>query len=284
MSNTATINSSKTVIFHPGMGKTATSAIQSIGLRYTAPSESTYFCPHGVLGGAHNLFASNHPHFTQEKFNFHWDNFIRDLESYSGNVVISSEFFIFDKPDHISFMIESIKNAGFNVQAIFGIRSYTNYLISAFLQAVKVQWGIKPNEDIFSYSLRELGILRLPIRIDNWSRNIGDENIFLIDYDLNKINFVKMFFNAISLNFYDSDVNTTNIVNPSIKLAIAPMLQHFDRISNNPSQRQDFIAYLNKLDFSPNHEMNIKHKIQEEVVKNAYAHDIERLTVRYTWI
>jgi hypothetical protein len=284
MSNNASISTSKTVIFHPGMGKTATSAIQNLGLKYTTPNHSTYFSPHGILGRAHNLFSSNHPHFSFDKFSSHWDKLLIDLEKYDGNVVISSEFLIFDNTDHISSMISQIKRKGFNVQVLFGVRSYSNYLISAFLQAVKVNWGINENEDIFSYSRRELENLRLPMRIDNWAKYVGDENVFLMNYDLNKEQFVKQFFNAIGLKINELEDNTNSIVNPSIKLSVAPMLRHFDRVNAIPSQRDDFINYLNTLKFNEKNDLFIKSKIENEIVRNTYNHDIERLTERYNWV
>ena len=278
------LNQPKTIIFHPGIGKTATSAIQSIGLKL--PSDNTElacFSPYGVIGGANNYFASNHPEFSAVKFKDQWDALLTFALNRNASTVVSSEFLIRDNPKHIALMLAQAKEKGLNVKVIVAVRNYTDYLISAFLQAVKVNWGLPENENVFMFCERELGQIRMPLLVDQWAKYIGDENVFLMDYDQDKKGFVNLFFKIIGLDV-NSGNKKENKINESIRLEIAPMLRHFDRISNNKEQRAELIRYLNSLDYKKQHSINVKKQIDTKIVRNAFLHDKERLSARYTWI
>ncbi|MDN2664386.1 hypothetical protein OW492_13500 [Psychromonas sp. 14N.309.X.WAT.B.A12] len=278
------LNQPKTLIFHPGIGKTATSAIQNIGFKLPSnKSEEACFSPYGFFGGASNYFASNHPEFSMTKFTEQWDALLTFAASRESSTVISSEFLIRDNPKHIALMLTQAKEKGLNVKVIVAVRNYTDYLISAFLQAVKVNWGIPDNENIFMFCERELAQVRMPLLVDYWAKHIGDENVFLMDYDKDKKGFVNLFFKTIDLDV-DSGDKKENKVNESIRLEIAPMLRHFDRVTSNKQQRPDFIKFLNSLDYKEQHSKNVKQRIDNKIVRNAFTHDKERLSARYTWI
>ena len=278
------LNQPSTLIFHPGIGKTATTAIQELGLRLnTDDPESACFSPFGVIGGAHNGLSSNHPLFNRSNFQTEWKKILEFANGRNACTVISSEFLIRDHPAHIKELIMSAKSSGLEIKVVVATRNYTDYLISAFLQAVKVNWGVPDNEDIFAFCERELAQIRMPLLADNWSRFIGDENVFLMDYDKEKENFVDLFFDSIGAQLANSN-KKENIVNESIKIEIAPMLRHFDRISNDKEQRAELIKYLNTLNYNKQYAENIKKRIETSVVRNAFSHDKERLTARYTWI
>ena len=278
------LNQPKTIIFHPGIGKTATSAIQTIGLNLpTDISEQACFSPYGVFGEAHNHLASNHPYFSYEKFQEQWSLLLEFALNRESSTVVSSEFLIRDNPKHIETLLIQAKEKGIAVKVIVAVRNYTDYLISAFLQAVKVNWGIRDNEDIFMFTKREIELIRMPLLIDKWAKHIGDKNVFLMDYDKNKNGFVDSFFKNIGVDIANID-KKENKVNESIRLEIAPMLRHFDRLSSNKEQRPQFIQYLNSLDYKEQHAIHVKSRIEKEVVRNTFVHDIERLSARYTWI
>jgi len=278
------LNQPKTIIFHPGIGKTATSAIQNIGFKLSSDNSShACFSPFGFFGGASNYFASNHPGFTPANYQSNWQSLLSFAKNRNSSTVVSSEFLIRDNPQHIANMLNEAKNEGIEVKVIVAVRNYTDYLISAFLQAVKVNWGIPDNENIFKFCERELSQIRMPLLVNNWAKHIGDKNVFLMDYDKDKQNFVSLFFKSIGL---DVDVSSCqqSKVNESIKLEVAPMLRHFDRVSSNKQQREEFIKYLNSLDYKEQHAKNVKQRIETTVVRNAFTHDKERLSARYTWI
>jgi len=278
------LNQAKTIIFHPGIGKTATSAIQNIGLQLpNGNSEQACFSPYGIFGGAHNHFASNHPAFSTAKFQKEWDALLTFALKRNGSTVVSSEFLIRDNTKHIELMLTQAKAKGLSVKVIVAVRNYTDYLISAFLQAVKVNWGIPDKENIFMFCEREFGHIRMPLLVDHWAKHIGDENVYLMDYDKDKQNFVNQFFKSIGIDV-DAGAKKENKINESIRLEIAPMLRHFDRVSSNKAQRSEFIQFLNSLDYKEQHSINVKNQVQTKVVRNAFIHDKERLSARYTWI
>ena len=278
------LNQPKTIIFHPGIGKTATSAIQNVGFKVPSDNpEQACFSPYGIFGGASNYFASNHPEFSEDKFKEQWDALLNFALNRDSSTVVSSEFLIRDNPQHIEKMLKQAKEKGLKVKVIAAVRNYTDYLISAFLQAVKVNWGIPDSENIFMFCEREFNQIRMPLLIDQWAKHIGDENIFLMDYDKDKKGFVNLFFNTIGVEI-ESGSKKENNINESIRLEIAPMLRQFDRVTSNKQQRPEFIKFLNSLDYKEQHSKNIKQRIDTKIVRNAFTHDKERLSARYTWI
>jgi hypothetical protein len=278
------LNEAKTIIFHPGIGKTATSAIQNIGLKLVPEDNGiTCFSPYGVIGAANNLFASNHPLFSPEKYEAEWNALLDFSLHRNSSTVVSSEFLIRDNPKHIEIMLKQAIDKGINVKVIIAVRNYTDYLVSAFLQAVKVNWGIPNNENIFMFCERELAQIRMPLLVDHWAKHIGDENVFLMDYDENKDDFVNLFFKTVGINLSD-EYKKENKVNTSIKLEIAPMLRHFDKVSNDKKQRNGLIQYLNSLEYKSEYVGTLKNRIGANIVKNTYIHDKESLSARYTWV
>ena len=278
------LNQPNTLIFHPGIGKTATSAIQNIGFKLPSNnSEEACFSPYGFFGGASNYLASNHPEFSPITFQKQWNELLNFALNRQSSTVVSSEFLIRDNPKHIETMLKQAKGKGLDVKVIVAVRNYTDYLISAFLQAVKVNWGIPDSENVFMFCERELAQVRMPLLVDHWAKHIGDENVFLMDYDKDKKGFVNLFFKTIGLDV-DSGDKKENKVNESIRLEIAPMLRHFDRVNANKQQRAEFIKFLNSLDYKEQHSKNVKLRIDTKIVRNAFTHDKERLSERYTWI
>jgi len=278
------LNQPNTIIFHPGIGKTATSAIQNIGFKLPSDnSDQACFSPYGIFGGASNYLASNHPEFSESKFKEQWAKLLEFAANRNSSTVVSSEFLIRDNPKHIALMLTQAKAKGINVKVMVAVRNYTDYLISAFLQAVKVNWGIPASENMFMFCERELSQIRMPLLVDHWAKHIGDENVYLMNYDQDKQNFVNLFFKTIGVNV-DTGAKKENKVNESIRLEIAPMLRHFDRVTANPAQRSEFIQFLNSLDYKKQHVVNTKKQVETKIVRNAFEHDKERLSARYTWI
>lgn len=278
------LNKPKTIVFHPGIGKTATSKIQSIGLKLpTNISSDACFSPFGIYGGAHNHFSSIHPGFEHKKFESEWQKLLKFALDRESSTIVSSEFLIRDNPNHIQFLIKSAKEAGLDVKVVIATREYSEYLMSAFLQGVKVNWGIKPNETFIGYCQREIANIRYPMLVDRWANHVGDDNIYILDYTENKNTFVYDFFSLFNIDLPIED-SSSNKVNLSIPFEIAPIIRHFDNISGNPEVRKKIIELFSDLDFKPGFKHNNISKVKSEVVINKYQHDIERLKDRYNWI
>ncbi len=278
------LNKPKTIVFHPGIGKTATSAIQKVGLSLPCDDpEQPCFSPYGIFGGAHNRFASNHPNYDPQIFETEWKKLIEFASARNASTIVSSEFLIRDKAEHIKRMIDDCKEAGIDVKVLVAVRNYTDYLVSAFLQAVKVNWGIKPEEDIYSFCQREIELIRVNVLIDKWSRVLSDQDVFVLDYDKYKDKFLELFFSVNQFNI-ENKTETNERVNKSIPIAAAHMIRHFDRVSSDLSQRADFIKYVSSLSYNENHESFVKKQLNEKIIRNTYNHDIERLSDRYTWV
>ncbi|MBN2344403.1 MAG: hypothetical protein JXX29_22425 [Deltaproteobacteria bacterium] len=278
------LNAPGTIVFHPGIGKTATSAIQSIGLSLiTDDTEQASFAPCGILHGAHNAFASNHPSFTPELFEEGWHQLLEYASSRNKSTIISSEFLIRDNPAHISELIRRCTVHGLPIKIVVAVRNYTGYLLSAYLQAVKVNWGIKDGEDVYAFARRELQFIRINQLVDHWARHIGDENVYLIDYDKHKSDIVSLFFKQFDIEIDKN--NDRKKINPSIPLPAAELIRQFDQAcSEGHEKRSEFIKYVSSLKFKEKFEHQIVSAMQNDIVKGTYAHDVERLNARYTWI
>lgn len=277
------LNQANTLIFHPGIGKTATSKIQELGLNLpTSQSDRACFSPYGLHGGAHNLISSVHPDFTRQQFNDHWPKLLAFASEYQGATVVSSEFLIRDKPQHIRYLIESAKEKGLNVKVMVAIRDYSEYLMSSYLQAIKVNWGIRANEGFLDFSKRELEHIRYPQLVNRWSTHCGDDNVYILDYSQNKQGFVKDFFALLGISI-DDNSKVSDRVNLSIPFEIAPIIRHFDRISDNTQLRKSLIELLSSHEFKAGFKNNNLKQLDQHVVINKYAHDVERLKARYQW-
>ncbi len=278
------LNKPKTLVFHPGIGKTATSAIQTIGLGLPIEANrEACFSPFGVYGAAHNYFASNHPGYKEDIFQREWQQLLNFAKNREASTIISSEFLIRDRPSHIKFLIESAQESGLDVKVVIAVRNYVDYLISAFLQGVKVQWGVRRDDSIFTFCERELENIRMNRLADHWARHLGDENVFLIDYDKSRSVMVEKFFNLFDITL-ENVIPTIETVNSSICLEAFPLIRHFDNVSSNPEQRKEFIDYVCSLNFNSRFKTTIENRVKNKIVGTAFEHDVDILSQRYTWV
>ena len=275
-----------TIIFHPGIGKTGTTAIQHYARKHLMPEKSSVNVVYSPIGlddkDVHNSFADNHPAFNPNKCESDVLALIDFAKSTEKNVLVSSEFLIRSSAPHIRKILETIRSHKVEVKVVIAIRNYTDYLISSYLQAVKVKWGMKPNETLQQYSARELQNIRMTLLVDQWARVIGDNNIYIFDYDKHKNDLLNVFFSALAEEKVEIEGNNER-VNSSIKLSYANTLLAFDKVSNNMQQRADLIALLNRCSFELFDESQHKREVQN-IVKNQYSHDVDRLQARYNLI
>lgn len=278
------LNQEKTIVFHPGIGKTATSKIQEIGLKLPLGNNGeACFSPYGIYGGAHNYFSSIHPGFNGDKFNSEWELLLDFVSKRKGSTIVSTEFLIRDTHEHIRKMIESARSKGIGVKVVFSIRSYSEYLLSSYMQGVKVQWGIRKDENFLEYCRREIDNIRYPLLIDKWSNLVGKESIYLLDYTNNKNNFVGSFFNLFGIDVSEA-FNPGDKVNLSMPFEIAPIIRHFDNISDDSEVREKLIELLGNVKFKTNMKETILSRVESEIIMNKYTHDIGRLNELYRWV
>ena len=275
-----------TIIFHPGIGKTGTSAIQAYARQHLMPEQSAINLVNSPVGlddkDVHNRFADNHPAYNPHKCDSDVLALVEFAKSTEKNVLVSSEFLIRSSAPHIRKVLETIRSHNIEVKVVVSIRNYVDYLISSYLQAVKVKWGMKPNETLLQYSARELQNIRMTMLVDQWARVIGDENVYIFDYDKYKGSLLNAFFSALAsekVEVLESDKR----VNSSIKLSYADTLLAFDKVSNNVQQRADLIKFLNSCNYNLFDETQYKQQVQS-IVQNQYSHDYERLKARYNLI
>ena len=274
------------IIFHPGIGKTGTSAIQHYAYSNFLGAKSTIDLVYSPIGlddkGVHNTFADNHPSYSKEIFDKNLDELIAYAKETDKDVFVSSEFLIRSSAPHIRHILETILNRDIQIKVVIAIRNYTDYLISSYLQAVKVKWGMKHGETLTDFCNREIDNIRMPLLVDQWSRIVGDKNISIFDYDRYKSTLLASFFSAISQN--GNEINDANEnVNTSIKLSYAKILLEFDRVCGDLEKRAELISFLNQCHFNAFDESPLKERVNA-VVRNQYLHDFERLTARYTII
>ena len=271
------------VVFHPGIGKTATSAIQKAGLALpVSDPNKACFLPFGVVGGAHHAFASNHPMFNQKVFDESVGRLVDFVKKRHAPTVISSEFLMRHSAEKIAELIGLLSSADIPIKAIFGIREYDAFLMSAYMQALKVGWGMRENETLEEYAIREMQFIRYPELVDRWASRIGDENIFLIDYDKNRRQFLAIFFGFLNLSLSSVPESLDN-VNPSLPVQASEIIRNFDFVCSDSGARKRLVDELMRLTYRPEVEAFFQN-IVSEVTQNKYAEDYAVLSKRYTWL
>lgn len=272
-----------TIVFHPGIGKTATTAVQRAGLALPqTDGEQACFMPFGVAGGAHNGFAVNHPLFDRTRFEDAVARSIAFVRNRQAPTVISSEFLIRQSPAEVAELIGCFSDAGLPVTALFGIREYNSFLMSAYMQALKVGWGMRENETLAEYAAREIALMRYPEMIGRWAKCIGDDKVYLIDYDRNKTRFLSLFFGFVNLS-PDAYADEDRQINTSLPIEFSDVLRHFDLVCADPAARQQLIEAAMHWQFKPGVAEHFA-GIVKNVTRDMFAHDYDRLSARYTWV
>jgi len=273
-----------TVVFHPGIGKTGTSAVQKVGfsLPYNDPNK-VCFLPFGEVSGAHNKLAMNHPQFDEINFKSNIDRVVEFVSERNASTIISTEFMIRLTKPQIIETTKVLLEKNIEIKALFSIRNYNTYLASAYMQAIKAKFGKNDNEGLLAYCSRELESIRYPLLLDRWAQVLGDDNIFLIDYDLYRADFVRNFFAVFNIEIDERLVLDNNNINPSIPLCFDELMIAFDKVSNNSEDRKGLIELL--INAEVNKAVN-EGRINEieKITLNKFEHDKDRLTSRYSWV
>lgn len=280
----SSLTEKNTVVYHPGIGKTGTSAIQKVGFSLPVDDPTQVcFLPYGQASGAHNGLAMNHPQYDAVNFASNNQKTLQFISQREASTIISSEFLIRLSRPQIIETTKALLDKGVQVKAIFSIRNYNAYLASAYMQAVKAKFGKNANEGLSGYCSREIDSIRYPLLLDRWAQVLGDENIYLLDYDEYKESFVDKFFSIFNLKIDEEASRKNKNVNPSIPLCFDEVMCEFDKVSTNSKDRKDLIQVL--VNAERNYSTHEKRNNEiSKITLNKFEHDRERLTARYSWV
>lgn len=260
-------------IIHPGIGKTATSAIQKIayelsiggsfGLRYPIVSRLTN--SHDALSGLHPSANAKHA----------FEELKADIEENAGlDYFISSEFLAFSKLEERVELVEIFKSRGYKVDIYFGIRNYTDLVLSSYLQAVKVGWGYELGESLGEYMDRNFSAFRVPHHVRNWIDLVGESSIYLVDYDKDKESFISRFFHSIGVEL--GGVEAEKKVNESINMAQANLICEVYKAAKEVPNLGLLVKALKTIEFKSNG-MDDARRMVNSVVGDLYNEDLRKL-------
>lgn len=276
----------KKLVIHPGIGKTATSAIQHQLFRhsYSESGDSVFIYPNIGLDNenAHHYFADNFPGYSEKKLEEYFKFFEDKLESIDVNknciFIISSEFLIYSSREHIDYLITRFKCIFDNIEILFSIRNYTDLIYSSYLQAVKVNYGIENGESIIDYYRRMGNGFDFSLLLEKFNKA---DSIKYIDYDKHKNNFVGYFLSSIGFDINELSLNITKD-NLSIIEDVVGIIFKFDEKNEDIERRKKFIS--NMLTFSNNYK-NFSSKSMKEILRkeisDRYENDISIMRDKY---
>jgi hypothetical protein len=236
----------KKLLIHPGIGKTATSAIQRYAFTHLMDIGSLRYSPFGLIGECHNALADSHPQYSQGRY----DSEVTALhamfaEDSTQNVLISTEFFVNSSPETISRIINPLMEKGIHVAVILIVRSYPSLIVSAYLQALKTGYGLTYGESLLEYAKRNLEMFRVGYQLSRWD-NINPSSITLLEYDHCKSTILETFFRLCGFSGVIDGGST--LVNVSLLPEFISIVRNFDKYHKcNNSKRQALLRSLMEL-------------------------------------
>lgn len=241
------------IFIYPGIGKTATSAIQNLAFINLRDNSVCEYFPFGLIGNVHNGLADLHPNFNSVFFATAMASF--DQLSKAKNYLISSEFLCFSSKVNIQTLLNKIVDSGFKAEVIFVVREFSKLLLSAYLQALKTGYGLVRGESYYDYVERTKSQFNLVSLIDKWN-GIPEVTIKILSFDKYSDGFVKKFFGIIGCDSLIKD-DTLKLVNESLLAEFIPLIRNYDNLvrwsledkdsmKNRTSFVQDLLALSKK--------------------------------------
>jgi hypothetical protein len=258
------------IFIHPGIGKTATSAIQRVGM--TQLDGLLRYCPFGLVGDVHNLLADIHDRFDK-------DVFLRELEGIKAldknyNYLISSEFLCYSSDENIKFLTKELLSAGFDLEIVFVFREYSSLLLSTYLQTLKSGHNLLKGETFEGFVSRNLQSFKYDFLVGKWT-NDPRVSVKILNFDSNKSGFVEYFFESLGVTSCDL-IHTNEIINDSLIPECIPLILMFDSVESTELARAEFIKGL--LAFSKEYSGYSSSGIYKESIKPF----VERLVLETT--
>jgi hypothetical protein len=255
---------SKPIVYiHPGLGKTATSAIQKIAINQL--KGSTLYFPFGLKGDVHNYLSDVHPIYNEEYFNDELAK-LTQLKK-DKNYLISSEFLCYSTKSHIQKLCKLITEAGFQIQVIFAVRDLLPLIQSSYLQSLKSMHGLVAGESMLEFYKRNKQQFNFKMLIEKWSINDSVE-VSIIEFDKYGKHFVKRFFEYLNTEVEGDQ----DITNSSIHIGFVELITTLDKSIDtfDTKDRQELIELLIK--FSDKYRGSIEYKCSDvETIKNDLA-------------
>ena len=255
----------KKIIIHPGIGKTATSAIQKNLFNMCSNDSSKFIYPDIGMDSecAHHFFADNYPHFEEQRFYRDCDRLLElagKANEKGGDLVciLSSEFLIHSSKGHIDALISRLKEGYEIVEVFFTIRSKPELIYSSYLQGVKVNYGVKNGESITDYAGRMGDGFNFKVLFKKWS---SVDSLKFMEYK-NKSSFVSRFVSHLGLSSENVECFESNI---SIIEDVVNIVFNFDSDGRNREQRRVFID--NMLDFSYKYKSLSSRRLKDELFR-----------------
>ncbi|MBB1352347.1 hypothetical protein [Pseudoalteromonas sp. SG45-3] len=270
---------SKGIIYiHPGLGKTATSAIQNIA--FNQLKEDVLYFPFGLKGDVHNYLADVHPIFDEEHFDIELDK-VAQLDK-NKNYFISSEFLCYCTKEHIKSLCTKIMSLGFHIKVIFAIRELLPLIESSYLQSLKSAHGLVAGESMLGFYKRNKQQFNFNMLINKWS-SVDNVDVVIIEYDKYKDNFVKVFFQYLGVEVTGSK----SVTNSSINSVFIELITTIDRsiIGLEKKDRKEIIDMLIKL--SDKYRGSISYTDEDiEIIEQDLSslNKLEELKIKYEFI
>jgi hypothetical protein len=238
----------KTIYLHIGIGKTGTTSIQlNLLNNYNKLLKMNILYPEtGITHFGHHLLAHLGAEKMTKEIHIRYKNLIKEIETANcDNIIISSENFIYMKPEYIKEISEYFSE--YNVKIIFYIRKQLELFESTYLEWLKVgkeHYGSVP--DFFNMHKNSFDF---SYKILPWEKYFNKKSFIVRLFDKriigNDIN--ADFFNIVDININKIDITLTD-TNPSLKSNYVELVHALDNISSiRVEERREIIECLLKL-------------------------------------
>jgi hypothetical protein len=267
----------KSIYFHIGIGKTATTAIQKSLIEYRQQlMEQDFYVPLTGLekdGIGHHLLAD----FSQLKLvksqKILYSSLFDELMYIrQNNIILSSENFFYCSVELISYIKELFST--YNIKIIFFVREQLSLIESTYLLWQAIGYDYKYNIKSF-FDTVKVGF-DFELMIQPWIENFGDENILVKVFDKNNLDngIVKYFFKDIKTIGNIEVIEQNCIVNKSLIPCFSNLITLIDHLfpellnegSTLKSYRRTIIESLIDISDKNNNKMYIKEHV-DNIIK-----------------
>lgn len=269
----------KTIFLHIGLGKTATTFIQTqlahmavmkkiIGVKYPIPRKWKVYSGSNYHGNGHDVAIALREAKTADDQNNELDLHLLPLigRNSNQNLLISSEDFGILEKDKIEVLASYINNKGYKLTIIVTVRQLIKFAYSFYMQLVASNGESRELEKLkaFEYMSQPLAVL------NNWGHLKKDIRFV----STQKTDILKSFFKEIPKSSFESV--DTHIVNRSISNGEYEALLKINTYFGNDKEICRFISSQLKTKY-PHH----KPKKPSNLEIKKMRHDLESIKKKY---
>jgi len=233
----------KTIYLHIGFGKTGTTSIQQMYYesRNKLLQNKILYPQVGLLQYGHHMLAKLGQESMSNEVQDRYLELLKEIEeNQPKTIILSSENFIFMKPQYIQEISELLKN--FDVKIIFYIRKQTSLIESTYMEWLKTGKSQYPSiEEFYNIHKQSFDFLQ---KIQPWIDYFGKEQIISRLFDK------KIIGNNVCtdiLNITDIDpsiANLDNYSNQSLPNMFVDLVHSIDKSNISSKQREEIITEL----------------------------------------